>query len=505
MADILKFLRRTKDAVVPEPQPVKAVGYHAGPRTQDMIMPWTRYDQRRKLEDDLINMDKNGGLFARMLDKTADYATCWDNEDGLPLGVKILTAETDGKDPSAVQKKAVDICNEFMDRVGLNDLFCWNLHRAMVHKGDVFTETVLDENLHVEAVLPFSRSWQINKNVDEHGNLKTGSPEIALKDPKMADSAAYTQVNEIGKVIAAFYPHQISHWSFGAKFGELYAEPVGASAIKGWKRLEAGMDSLGVARVIRAWDTNIHIIPMPAGLTADEVAQKVDEYQNGSERDEITTYDATGGNFQSTPRFSPTDVSRDIYMPMFYTSEGKTIPGDVRKLMPSTAALQHTEDIQLGLSLLICAMNMPIEILGLDVGSKPMVDKTKEEGMEAWAKYIRRLQASHATGLKALLDLELLMSGVNPMQPLYRIVYPPVSTHTAEADASINMSNSQAALYKSQMMIPPELIGKSLGYNTAEVAMWRANVEKTLAAQKAAQTKTNPAVPAKQLPKPKGN
>lgn len=493
--DILKWFRKGNTQAPPE---VKTKGYHGGGRYgQSIVMPWTRSQTRRKVEEDLIKMDENDGIVARILDHIANYATCFEKDDF--FGVKVVTGEAPGDEPSAVQKKSVDVINKMMQRTDLNGQSCWDIVRDMVRKGNVFTETVISEDMtQIDAVRQFQNSWQIEKNVDDSGNLRSGDPQVAMNDPRQANTAAYTQINDMGSVVAAFWPYQIVHWGFGPLAGGVYHKPMGEAGIVNWKRLNAGLDSLGVARIIRCWDANIHVIPMPAGLNADEVAEKVREYQENNETDQFTTYDASSGNFQSTPRNAPTDVARDYYMPAFYTSDGKVIPGDIKKLQPSTAALSELGDIELAIGVLICTWGMPIEILGLDLGNKPMVDKTKEEGMEAFSKQIKRLQFSHAIGLKTLFDLELLLHGINPLQPLYKIKYPSIIPQTAETEAKIMMTRWQAATYQASIGMPPELIGPEMELDARQIEIWKKNLEAQVKATQAlAKTQIS------QQPKPK--
>ena len=479
-------------AKVAAPAPVKASGdFRTQNNLSDLIMPWVRANQRKKLEEDLVNMDENCPIVARMLDRTADAATVYDNDDGLPLGFKVVTGEAKGETPTKEQEKAVGIVNDMLKNVNLQGQSSWDTTREMVRKGNVFAEVVLDpDEGRVAAVKQFPNSWQLVKNVDNSGNLKTMNPKVAMEDPKLSFEAAYTQVDDGNKALAAFFPYQINHWTFGPLGGKLYAEPVGASGVKTYKRFEAGIDSLGVARIVRAWDTNIHIIPMPAGLTPDEVGDKIREYQEINEQDTYTTYDSSSGNFQMTNRNSPMHVDRDHYIPNFYTQDGKSISGDIKKSLPSTAALQHLEDLEMQINLLVCLYGVPVELLMLDIGKKPMVDKTKEEGMEAWAKYIRRLQYSHAVGLKTIFDLELLLNGINPMQDLYKITYPAVTPRTKESEAKINMTNSQAALYQWQMSMPPELVGPGLDLDARQIEQWKQNVIAQAALAKAAKPNT---------------
>jgi len=492
--DLLKWIGLKKQVVPPTPDP-KTAGFHGDPYgwyNGSLVVPWSRCNGRKKLEEDLVKMDENSPIIARMLDKTADYATSFDGDDF--FGFKVDTAQKDGEQPSAVQRQAVEIINQMVARTELSGRKTWDVTRSMVLKGNVFGEVVIDPDLTgIVAVRQFRSSWQIEKHLDDSGNLKSGDPAVAKSDPKQWDSAAYTQIDETGKVLAAFWPYQIVHWAFGPMGGREYAEPVGGSAVKTYKRFEAGIDSLGVARIIRAWDTNIHVIPMPAGLTPDEVTDKISQYRQQNERDEITAYDSSTGNFESTPRYSPVDVARDLYVPAFYTAEGKVVPGDIRKLQPSTAALQHLEDLEMQIALLVCAFCVPQEVLGIDIGSKPMVDKTKEEGMEAFSKYVKRLQFNHAEGLKQIFDLELILNGIDPRQLLYKIIYPRISPRSAEVDAKILVSKGQTASYWYSMGVPPELIGPMIGLDTDAVKLWRTELEKKIAAQ-AKLTKPQPPV-----------
>ena len=481
--DILQKLGLKKSPI--KQAPVATVGVHSPGGRSDFVLPWIRGKSRKAVEEDIMNMDETDGLVARMFDHIANYTTCFPEEDY--FGFKIKTDHEEGDKPTAEQADAVEILREMVERTSLDGQRCWDITRDMAKKGDVFTETVISPSMDgIVAVKQFQKSWQINKNVDRSGNLKYGDPALAMSDNRYANEAAYTQVNDMGSVVAAFWPYQIVQWGFGATSGGLYHEPLGAPGIVNWKRLNAGRDSLGVARIIRVWDTNVHVIPVPIDSTEDEIAAKIRDYQYSNERDEVTPYDANSGNYQSSPRYSPNDVARDIYTVGFYNSEGKMISGSVDKLQPSTAALQHLDDIYFGVNVMLTTFGMPIEILGLDIGNKPMVDKTKEEAMEAFSKQIKRLQFSHAAGLKMLFDLELLLNGINPLQKLYKIKYPSIIPQTAEVEAKIEFTRGQLATYLHTIGMPPELIGPRLQpqLDPHQIALWKANLESQVATSK---------------------
>ena len=454
-----------------------SVGTFRGGMPGELQVPWVRNYGRKQLEADLNKMDMEDGIVGSALDKMADFATCWEDEEQ-QFGFKLKLAEsTDPKKISTYEQNAIDHIRAVANDCGLQEIDCWDMFRAMVKKGNVFTENILD-GYSLSRVSMFPESWQIEKHEDKSGNLLSGDPNLVGNDPKKAKLCAYSQVNDIGNAVASFWPYQITHWMFGAREGKTYVEPMLGKETRDWKKLRAQEDALGVARVTRAWDTRVHKIPMPYLSNQLEVNAKIDAYKAFMETDSFTSFDTGSGNFQGVQRKSPMNAQKDFYIAAYYTNEGKVIEGSIENLNPSTAALDSINDIYWGVTRLLVTLGMPMDYIGLKVGQRAFIDKSSEKGLEAFSRFIKRLQCCHAYGVKQLLDMELLLAGFDPRKIDYNIVYPSIVPQSAEMSARIILNKAQAANYWSQMGIPQELIAKHLlNFDPEAIQSWQAAVK----------------------------
>jgi hypothetical protein len=418
-------------------------------------------------------MDQNGEFMSRGMDVITDCAMGWDDDEN-PLGFKLGLVKRPGQKATRLENAGLDILRDLVDRTGLNGMSSWNRVRDMVKKANVFTEVVYGDNLdRIERVVQFENSWQIDKHIDSAGNLKSGDPEKALKDPKEALNSAYTQKNEMGKVTAAFWPFQMDHWVFGRGGGKVYCDPMLGPAIRGWKRTQAQEDALGIARISRAWDTDVHHILVPVGASEEETQKKVDQYKENMTTDKVTAYDSTLAGFKTTPRNSPMNVARDYFIVTYYAEDGKMIPGDIEKLQPSTAALENINDIYWGVMNQLVCLGVPMDYMSIKIGSRAFIDKGQEKTVEAFQRMLRRLQFCHTVGLKFLFDIELLLQGQDPRKQAWVVKYPSIRPEAAEMAARIVMNESQAATYWFSMGVPPDLIGPLLSMDPDAVEQWR--------------------------------
>lgn len=479
----------------------ESTGFFRGGMPGELQVPWIRNYGRKQLEADLNKMDMEDGIVGSALDKMADFATCWEDEEQ-QFGFKLRLAEsTDPKKISKYEQDAIDHITAVANDCGLQEIDCWDMFRAMVKKGNVFTENIVD-NYTLSRVSMFPESWQIEKHEDKSGNLLSGAPTL---DPKEAKKCAYVQVNDLGNPVAAFWPYQVTHWMFGAREGKTYVEPMLGKETRDWKKLRAQEDALGVARVTKAWDTRVHKVLMPVGSSQLEVDEKISAYKKAMESDSITSYDSGSGNFQSIDRKSPMNAQKDFYVSAYYTSEGKVIEGSVENLNPSTAALDSINDIYWGVTRLLVTLGMPMDHIGLKVGQRAFIDKSSEKGLEAFSRFIKRLQCCHAYGVKQLLDMELLLAGFDPRKIDYKIVYPSIVPQSAEMSARILLNKAQAANYWSQMGIPQDLIAKHLlNFDPEAIQAWQAAVKNQINQTTSGPTnQPKPANPAKKAPQEK--
>ena len=471
MANILKRLQLMFTKKTPEPPP--RTGYSSSGSSQ-LTVPWQRSQGRRFIEADLCNMDDNDSIIARSLDKIADYACVWDNNE---MGFTIDLAIPEGEKATPRQKRGLELMLATAKEANMQSTWCWDAVRDMAKKVNVFSEVLFDEDGSVAELRQFERSWEIEKHLDPKGNLKTMDPDKAMSEAKLNRESAYTQQNDVGKVIAAFWPFQMVHWKFGAGGGKTYADPMLGCVIVDWKKLRAQEEALAYARISSPWTGYVHNILIPAGASAEEVQNKIDEYKQRMEDDEVTTYDANSVAFNIKNRKSPATVNRDFYIPTYFTQDGTKIEGGLKPLDPSTAALDNINDIYWSVTRVLVACGVPMDYMGLKVGQRAFVDKTSEKGIEAFAKFVKRLQACHAAGINQVMDMQLLLNGLNPNDVPYRVVYPNIIPQSAEIATKIQLNKSQAANYWQTLMIPPALIGKDvLELTPAEIEMWQAHL-----------------------------
>jgi len=464
------FLRRVWN-MIRKSKPEKELEIlSVGTSKKDLLtVPWQRSYSRKGVWEDIDNMDKRDGTMV-------NFCTCSTDEGTFEFKVELDTSKDDHV--SNDEAEALEIMRTAAEESGLQD-DSWDILRQTIKAGDNFCEIRIDNDYTIRKIQQFPKPWQICKNVDEHGDLKTGDPQKAMDDATKADSAAYTQYNDTGQVVAAFWPWQIIPWSIGHKGGSTYTTPLLAPVTTQWKRLQAQEDSLAIARITKAWDTRIHNILVPAGLSGDEVKNKVKDYRATMEKDMITTYDSSAANFNIGYRENPVDVDTDIYVVSYYTPDGKVVEGKVDVLRANTGALENITDIYWSLGRVLAGVGVPQSYLNLRIGQRSFVDKTPEENKEAFVMMMTRFRACHIMGIRQVLDLQLLFEGINPASIDYLIKYPKIASQSAEMQSDIMLNKSQAARNWHSIGVPEELIGKHpLDFTKQEIELWAGQVKK---------------------------
>jgi len=436
------------------------VGAKTGTRIMSYESPWVRFINRKRLWEDLHDMDTEEPIIARGLDNIAGLVTA--SADDSIIGFEL---EGGKKELNALMPlvEASQLREQAFDHV-----------RSMVLYGDVFFELIADDEGLISRIKQFPFSYEIEVNWDKFGNLCQGNPERALLG-FTDDLPAYVQRDEIGRVIAAFFPYQIVQMSFGFKGGLQYAEPLLACATPIWKRLRAKEDGLAVARLTRAYTEKIHHVPVPIGSTKNEVEQKLREYRDNMTTDYLVSYDANQTQFEITNRAVPPSIDSDHYLPRFYTPDGKSVvDGSIENLKADNPHLTELQDIYLDIRRLICALGIPSQYLNLDVGAKAFVDKSSEESRDSFAFLVLRVTHAYRMALKQIFDLQLLLSGINPLKADYTIriplSLPPRATQTV---ARVDNLRSHTAMMWAKLGVPQEIIGKRLlGLTATELKKW---------------------------------
>lgn len=470
----MSIKKLVKKLVVPPQKPESPPEINRYSNGLDFELPFERSLQRRSIEKDIDNMDKNDGIIARAFDSISNFASCWDLSSEFGFDVELKNT---GDPISTKDKQALELLKETSNLPGIQGIDCWETIRMMVKYGNVFSEIVYEEEA-VKKVVTFSDGWQISKNLNKDKTLKSGDPAAAFLNAEGEENAAFVQRDYAGNVVAAFWPFQISHYMFGTSEFNAYAEPLLGCFIKDWKKLRAQEDSLAVTRITRTWDSNVHEILVPAGSKEKDVREKVEEYRRMILEDSLTTYDTKSSGLQSTFKANPMDVNKDYFLVKYYDSNGNTVSGGISKLAPSTAALDNINDIYWMVARLFAAIGVPMDYIGIKVGQRAFVDKTTEKGIEAFSKFIKRLQACHAYGTKKIFDIQLLLHGFDPRLE-YLLVYPNIVPQSAEVLTKVELNKAMTSKYWLEIGLPVELVGKNvLDLNPDEVAMWAANLKK---------------------------
>lgn len=458
------LLAKLRNLLVKEPETTETGP--KGDRLTTFSSPWTRFYDRKNLWNDIQTMDRDETIIATALNFIARFSTQF--TDGTPQTGFVIEGPDD--ELEILDPLALLLQGNAFEHV-----------RYMTKFGDLFAENVVDSDLNLVNVKMFPYSYQVNKNVDKFGRLRTGDP-VEVMRMRAVDTAAYDQVDDNGSLLAAFHPYQIAHFSFGNKQGLQYTEPMLAPVISPCKRLRSMEDGLAIARITRAYQTRVHKIPVPMGSTEDEIKKKIAQYAENMTRDTTVPYDTSVGDFKVSSRQAPLAVT-DFYEARMFAGDGKTVDGDVTNLPADSANLENLEDIYLLLRRVLCGTGVPADFLNLSVGQRAFVDKTSAEKREAFLYLCQAVQMAYHLGVRGLCELQMLLHGRMPWETSYRIVQPRISPREAETAAKIDLTRANTALLWTNMGVPYEIVGpKVLQMTPAEVQKWVASGGKVVPA-----------------------
>ncbi len=428
-------------------------------RTVYCSMPWVRFFARKSVWNDIETMDGDEPIVARGLDFVANFSTTF--TDGTKERGFVLEGPADelavlGPLASTLQAES------------------WEDTRYPLKFGDGFAEVVFDkEAMRITGLNLFPYSYQIAKNTDKHGALETGDPEQAMKSHK-AEVPAYAQYDDNGTLVAAFWPYQIAHFGFGRRQGLPYHEPQLGCVISASKRLRAMKDGLSIARLTRAFQKIVHKIPMPLGIDPDEAAATIKEYRELMGTDTTIPYNSDAEAYALSSKETPMSADTTFWIPKFYNEDGsRTVDGEIHSLDADSANLENLEDVYLLIREVLCAGGVPADFLNYSVGQKAFVDKTSPEKREAFLYLVAAVQDAYITVIRWVLDMELLLNGINPLTAKYEIITPRISPKEAEMAAKIDVQRANAAAVWKKLGIPKQVIGgRLLQLTDVEIEAW---------------------------------
>lgn len=433
--------------------------------------PWMQeIDNRKEVEEVIARMDDEDEIVSSALDAIAYCATTFINPDE----DREVIIESD-------DSRVNQILNDMVARTNLDNKM-WDITRTTVEKGNHFCQVVLGPDGKVWDVKQFPYSYQIVKNVDDGGNLLRGNPIVAM-ERKRPGTAPYDQVID-HELIASFYEFQILHFMYGVTKGLTYAKPILRSAMRNWRRLQAGEDSVAVARIIRAYNQIVHHVPMPIEASQDERIEYLRRYKEMMTRQDVADWNSSSSytEWDSTP--DPDSVFSDTYLARLYTKTGDVIDGAVESIGGQNPHITSLEDLDRSLNRVLCVLKVPAKYLNYDTGQRSFVDTGDKERDEQFGRVLRGVQKSAKRPLFELCDLELALNGVNPATAEYSIIMPPIAIRAEERIANIENQRGQTATYWRSANVPAELVwSKVLGFTPEEI---KAAQEMAAARQQAA-------------------
>lgn len=428
-------------------------------RTFNGIFPWMKeVDDRKQIEEIISRMDNEDEIVSSALDAIAYCATTFTEVDE----DREIRVESDNP-------QVLEVLNAMHERTDLPDK-TWDITRTMVEKGNHFCQVVLGKDGKIAAIKQFPWSYQLVKNVDDGGDILQGSPVIAMEKKKMG-IAPYDQVID-HELVAAFYDIQILHFMYGVTKGLPYAKPILRSAIRNWRRLQAGEDSVAVARIIRAYNQNVHKVPMPIEASREERVEYLKKYKESMTRQDIAEWDSTNSStrWDSTP--SPNSVFSDVYISKLYTKTGDTIDGEVESLGGTNPHITNLDDLDRSLNRVLCVLKIPAKYLNYDTGNRSFVDTGDKERDEQFGRVLRGVQKAVKKPLYELHDLELALNGIDPSTVDYSLIMPPIAIRAEERVAQIENQRGQTASFWRSAGVPRELIwDKVLRFTPEEIRL----------------------------------
>lgn len=432
-------------------------------RTRFWTNNWIRSSVRKGLWDDIEKIDRDEIVVARGFDFVTRFAITFSDDlwdDDAAVGFRI---ESPNQQELDILAPIVRVLQEnAFERV-----------RYRVKFGDDFHEVVADPDLRIIAnhkLFPYS--YQIERNEDRFGRLLAGDPNEAMRLSKPG-IAAFDQMDDYGKLLAAFWAVQITQGGFGPKQGLRYCEPLIGPAISSCKRFRSAKDALAIARLTRAWPTKIVPVPMPEGVEPQEAMERIREAADMMGVETTVPYDTDSGNFYVKSTDTPDAVDTTLFYPILYTQDGKMIDAQIKNLPADNPNLNALEDINLMVREIVCALTVPADSLNLSVGQRTFVDKMDPAKREAFLYVARAVQRSDRMVIQSVLDLQLVCHGRNPLKAKYSIVQPRINPREAEISANIDLKRAQTMAIWMKYGIPREVAGnRILQLHPADLEKW---------------------------------
>jgi hypothetical protein len=423
---------------------------------------------RKQLYRDVEEMDRSSEEISRALNTIASNAL--QSEDGSQESFEVHAK-------SEAAQKSID---GVITRIGLHEAIR-PIGRGLVKYGDSFNEIVIagTSQLAVTALRQLKPAT-MHRNEDTSGRLKLGKPNFRVDDKTGAmvpsnkrGECAYDQVaGQDEKLVASFRPFQIIHgrlnWDGFDKYGKSHL----ATTRSIWKKLKQLEEGLVIGRLTRDLMKLVFYVDT-TGLSKREKRAAVQEF-----KDSITQRQKIDGR-----RENPYSIMTDFYVSSGYVRVGAEVRPTTTKvdvIDPKNEGIQHIQDIEYFHRKLLITLMVPPSHMGF--GSEQSGNGVVGAQDVQYVRWLKSyVQAELSCMLKQLFDMQLILDGINPLDPAnaYDICWPALRATDEGAAAQAFLAYAQGdQIYMQEGVIDTTyLMRHRYGMDDEEVAEMQAFVD----------------------------
>lgn len=345
------------------------------------------------------------------------------------------------------------------------DTLLYGWVKRLVHLGDLFLEVVFTATypyriVRVKSLHPSS----MERNEDDFGVLER--------------DRAFTQKGKNGQVIATFRPWQMIHLRWDPDPEAKYGRSQLHSARRAAKRLFASENSLALARLDH-FEKLVHYVNAQGAQTPDQIRRRLDLYKRTITKRKSTSEEG----FVSYEDAEEGAAGQDFFLPVWPGKDQPEKQG-VEVISQGSTAVQHLGDLEYWQNKLCIALGVPKALLGLerDVNAKATLG-----GQDAnFSRLIRRTQAALSVALADLVDIALILAGLDPADYPYDLHWPNPNTVNAKEEAEAAFILAQRDLiYKGMGVIGKGTVARDEPRLGLEDEEWKARLAEIVEERKA--------------------
>jgi hypothetical protein len=342
---------------------------------------------------------------------------------------------------------------ELRKRIGLDDLVRQSTYEMKAY-GNVFPENVVNADFDIVRVKFLPEEYMVIRKspdgragweVQQNGELKEVPP--------------YAEILPGGSGTAAieFEDWQVYHIADTPVRRDGYGTSLFGALRRDWKALDYAESSLTIARIMRAYSKNVHIIPMPLGVSPADRDERIKAYKASMNRTQVM--DWRGDEKVPGEARSALSVDRDVFTIKYFNNDLKSVGGEVQLLDPQNQQLQNINDVEHAQRKILVGLGIPPGILGIeaDVSSHALF-----QGQErAYGRRCRAGQTAQKQWVRWLFDTQRKLKGTWEPDTEYEIEMPEVQMQDNEIRARTELLRARTAdILANRNAIDAKAIGK---------------------------------------------